>query len=77
MSVDSTIIKVHQAAGSKEESIGKSRGCLTTKIHAVVDVLGNPLKVMLSGGQVHDSRHFTSGEFNKNLFCHKNFCFYL
>jgi len=27
---------------------------LTTKIHALVDALGNPVKVMLSAGQDHD-----------------------
>jgi transposase len=27
---------------------------LTTKIHAVVDALGNPLEVSLTGGHVHD-----------------------
>jgi transposase len=27
---------------------------LTTKIHAVVDALGNPLKVSLTKGQMHD-----------------------
>lgn len=34
--------------------IGKSHGGPTTKIHALVDALGNPLKIMLTGGQVHD-----------------------
>ena len=38
----------------KKELIGKSRGGSSTKIHAVVDALGNPLKVVLSAGQVHD-----------------------
>ena len=38
----------------KKESIGKSRGGNTTKIHVAVDALGNPLKIMLTGGQVHD-----------------------
>jgi len=28
---------------------------LTTKIHALVDALGNPLKFILSGGNEHDS----------------------
>jgi transposase len=27
---------------------------LTTKIHAIVDALGNPLAVSLTGGQAHD-----------------------
>ena len=33
-----------------------SRGGKTTKIHAVVDGLGNPVHFLLSGGQVHDSK---------------------
>lgn len=36
--------------------IGVSRGGKTTKIHAVVDGLGNPVRFMLTGGQVHDSK---------------------
>ncbi|WP_405366635.1 transposase [Ruminobacter sp.] len=35
--------------------IGNSRGGKTTKIHAVVDALGNPVHFMLTGGQVHDA----------------------
>lgn len=27
---------------------------MTTKIHAVVDALGNPLRICLTGGHVHD-----------------------
>ena len=34
--------------------MGRSRGGLTTKIHAVVDANGNPITVMLSEGQAHD-----------------------
>jgi transposase len=30
------------------------RGWLTTKIHVIVDALGNPLRLTLTGGQVHD-----------------------
>ena len=37
-----------------EQAIGRSRGGLTTKIHALVDALGNPVDVMLTPGQVHD-----------------------
>nr|KLE28754.1 transposase [Levilactobacillus brevis] len=36
--------------------MGRSAGGLTTKIHVVVDGLGNPLKMILTGGQVHDSQ---------------------
>src|SRR5271169_610092 len=36
------------------QAIGKSRGGLTTKIHALVDALGNPFNLMLTPGQDHD-----------------------
>lgn len=36
------------------QAIGKSRGGPTTKIHASVDALGNPLALALSEGQAHD-----------------------
>ena len=35
--------------------IGRSRGGLTTKIHVAVDALGNPLRLIATAGQVHDS----------------------
>lgn len=34
--------------------MGRSRGGLTTKIHAVVDALGLPIKLTLSEGQAYD-----------------------
>ena len=37
-----------------EQAIGRSRGGLSTKIHALVDALGNPLAFYLTGGQAHD-----------------------
>src|SRR5713226_1825990 len=36
------------------QAIGRSRGGLTTKIHALVDALGNPVALMLTPGQAHD-----------------------
>jgi transposase len=36
------------------ESLGRSRGGLTTKIHAACDALGNPLRFVLTPGQRHD-----------------------
>jgi len=47
--IDATIVRAHQhSAGAKascaeDEDIGRSRGGLSTKIHAVVDALGNPI----------------------------------
>ena len=34
--------------------MGRSRGGLTTKIHACVDALGNPVRLILTGGQIND-----------------------
>jgi IS5 family transposase len=36
------------------QASGRSRGGLSTKIHAAVDALGNPVRCLLTGGQVHD-----------------------
>ena len=36
--------------------MGRSRGGLTTKIHALVDSNGNPITLKLSEGQAHDGR---------------------
>ena len=47
--IDATIVRAHQhSAGARKkkgvnQSIGRSRGGLTTKIHMIVDALGNPL----------------------------------
>ncbi|WP_374044329.1 transposase [uncultured Bilophila sp.] len=34
--------------------MGRSKGGLTTKIHVVVDALGNPLRIHLTAGNVND-----------------------
>lgn len=34
--------------------MGRSRGGLTTKIHALVDIEGRPIRLKLSAGQAHD-----------------------
>jgi len=36
--------------------MGRSRGGLTTKIHAVVDAAGMPIALKLTEGQAHDGR---------------------
>ncbi len=57
--LDTSVVRVHQHAGcaKKCESncTGRSRGGLTTKIHAVVDAKGRPIRLALSAGQEHDS----------------------
>lgn len=57
--LDTSIVRVHQHASCVKECVsnctGRSRGGLTTKIHAVVDAKGLPLRLTLSAGQEHDS----------------------
>lgn len=36
--------------------MGRSRGGLTTKIHALVDIEGRPIRLKLTEGQAHDGR---------------------
>jgi transposase len=57
--IDGSYVKLHQhgcgaQGGQYLQAIGRSKGGLTTKIHAVVDGLGNPLRITLTGGNVHD-----------------------
>ena len=40
--------------GQAAQALGRSRGGFSTKIHANVDALGNPLRFLLTGGQRHD-----------------------
>nr|WP_161493321.1 transposase [Zoogloea sp. LCSB751] len=45
----------HEKNGThQDQAIGRSRGGLTTKIHACVDALGNPIRLILTAGQVAD-----------------------
>ena len=56
--IDSTIGRAHQhragAQKNDDQAIGRSKGGLSTKIHALVDALGNPLRFLLTPGQAHD-----------------------
>lgn len=58
--IDASIVKAHQhsmgASSGQNESIGKSRGGNTTKIHLAVDSYGLPIEFTLTGGEVHDSK---------------------
>jgi transposase len=38
----------------EDQAIGRSRGGLSTKIHTLVDALGNPIGFFLTGGEAHD-----------------------
>jgi transposase len=58
--IDTSIVRVHQhgacIAGNCEQLMGRSRGGLTTKIHAVVDAGGLPVRLALTTGEAHDNR---------------------
>jgi transposase len=58
--IDTSIIRVHQHAAciarNKRQSMGRSRGGLTSKIHAVVDTNGLPTRLALTMGEAHDNR---------------------
>jgi transposase len=80
--IDATIIRAHPcAAGYKkgqqdQEALGRSRGGFTTKIHAVVDALGQALRFTLTPGQRHDitqAAHLLNGITNANIIADKGY----
>lgn len=56
--IDSAIVSAHQHASCSQncgcEGFGRSRGGLTTKIHAVIDANGLPLQIAITDGQLHE-----------------------
>ena len=46
--------------GQKNESLGRSRGGFSTKIHLKTDFDGLPITFILTGGEASDSRQFTA-----------------
>lgn len=61
--IDGTIVRAHAcSAGAPQglfdvpenQALGRSKGGYTTKIHVMVDALGNPLDFILTGGQEAD-----------------------
>ena len=57
--IDTSVVRVHQhgacVAGIREQHMGRSRGGLMSKIHAVVDANGLPVQLGLKPGEAHDS----------------------
>jgi Transposase DDE domain len=57
--IDTSIVRVHQHGAcitrNRRQSMGRSRGGLTSKIHAVVDTNGLPVRLALTAGEAHDS----------------------
>lgn len=58
--IDTSIVRVHQHGAcvtrNRRHSMGRSRGGLTSKIHAVVDTNGLPRRLALTAGEAHDNR---------------------
>jgi len=57
--IDGTSVRVHQLAATlkadhQDRCLGRSRGGLITKIHAVTDGKGLPIKVAITPGNAHD-----------------------
>ena len=44
-----------KSGGQAAQALGRSRGGFSTKVHIAVDALGNPLRLLLTAGQCHDS----------------------
>ena len=59
--IDTSIVRVHQhgacIARNQRQSMGRSRGGLTSKIHAFVDSNGLPVRLAPTPGEAHDNRH--------------------
>lgn len=58
--IDASMIRVHQHGAcitrNRRQTMGRSRGGLTSKIHAVVDANGLPVRLARSAGEAHDNR---------------------
>jgi transposase len=57
--IDGTSVRAHHSAATlradhPDRCLGRSRGGLTTKIHAVTDGMGLPIKVAITPGHAHD-----------------------
>jgi transposase len=71
--IDTSIVRVHQHGAcisrNKRQSIGRSRGGLTSKIHAMVDGNGLPVRLALTAGEAHDcSQALVAPEVGSNAF---------
>jgi transposase len=62
--IDTSIVRVHKhggcAGGGETRLMGRSRGGLTTKIHACVDTNGLPVRLELTTSEAHDKRLVTN-----------------
>ena len=58
--IDTSVVRVHQhgacIAGNSEQHMGRSRGVLTSKVHAVFDANGLPVRLGLAPSEAHDNQ---------------------
>jgi hypothetical protein len=58
--IDTSVVCVHRhgacIADNSQQAMGRSRGGLTSKIHAVVDTNSLPVHIALTTGEAHDNR---------------------
>jgi transposase len=58
--IDTSIVRVHQHGAcitrNRRQSMGRLRGGLTSKIHALVDTNGLPVRLAVTPGEAHDNR---------------------
>jgi hypothetical protein len=65
--IDTSVVCVHRhgacIADNSQQAMGRSRGGLTSKIHAVVDTNSLPVHIALTTGEAHDkSAVFSSSQ---------------
>ena len=77
--IDSTIVRSHACSAGlfqERESLGRSKGGFSCKIHALTDALGNPLNFILTAGQKSDitqANLLTKGIFNTTCLADKGY----
>ena len=58
--IDATYLKAHRTAsslrkkGGRARQIGRTKGGINTKLHAITDAKGRPIRFFMSAGQVSD-----------------------
>jgi transposase len=71
--IDGSIVRAHACASGykknsqSQQALGRSRGGFTTKIHALVDALGLPIKFLLTPNPVKLSKHLNLSKVLKDL----------
>ena len=78
-SIDGSCIKVHKhgfggVGGIENQLIGKTKGGWNTKVHALVDINGMPIRILLGAGNRHDilsAPELVKGETGRHILADK------